>query len=74
MTTGNKIKLLREQRGLTQYDLAAKIGVSQARISHYETGRRGLSIELAASIAAALGVGVDDLLSTPTTDPTPEPA
>ncbi len=72
MTTGNKIKALREERGMTQYDLAVRIGVSQARISHYETGRRDLSLELAANIATALGVSVDDLLPAPiAAQPTP---
>lgn len=61
-STGERIKMLREQRNMTQGELADRVGVHQSKISHCETGARGISLELAAKIAAALGVTVDDLL------------
>lgn len=63
-STGERIKTLREQRNITQGELADLVGVHQSKISHCETGARGISLELAAKIADALGVAVDDLLPT----------
>lgn len=62
-SVANKIKALREQRDMTQEDLAVLVGVHQSKISHVETGRRGISFELAVKIAAALGVPVDELVA-----------
>lgn len=39
MTTGDRIKEARLKAGMTQKELAAKIGVKFAAISKYETGR-----------------------------------
>lgn len=66
MTTGERIKLFRERRDLTQKDLAALVGVHQTKISQVETGERGISLDLAAKIATALGVSIDDLVPTVT--------
>lgn len=41
MTFGEKLKKLRESRGLTVNQLAIYSGVSSASISRYETGERG---------------------------------
>lgn len=38
MTTGEKIKVLREQKGMTQEELGAKLGVKNAAIHKYESG------------------------------------
>ena len=38
MTTGEKIKMLRKERGLTQEELGNMIGVQKAAINKYETG------------------------------------
>lgn len=63
-SVGNRIKVLREERNMTQGDLAELVGVHQSKISHCETGARGISLELAIKISSALGVKVDELLST----------
>jgi transcriptional regulator with XRE-family HTH domain len=60
-SVGDKIKDLREQRNMTQGELADLVGVHQSKISHCETGARGISFELAVKIAGALGVKVDEL-------------
>lgn len=39
---GIRIKTLRMMSQLTQEELAAKIGISAAEMSHYETGRRDM--------------------------------
>lgn len=38
MTTGDKIKMLRIQRGMTQEELGAKVGVKKSAIYKYENG------------------------------------
>ena len=62
---GLKIKDLRKKRGLSQLDLANLINSSQSHIANIEAGRRRLSFETLEKIAAALGVSVAELLSTP---------
>lgn len=58
----NKIAYLRERRGLTQEDLAARLGISRASLSHYETGRRQSDHETLKKIASFFHVSIDYLL------------
>lgn len=46
----------RSKAGLTQTELAEKIGCDQATISRYETGTSDVTKELAPAIATALGL------------------
>ena len=50
-----------KERGMTNKELAEKIGVDQNTISRYVTGRIKLSLEMAVKIANALDCNVDDL-------------
>ncbi|HEV2755597.1 MAG TPA: helix-turn-helix transcriptional regulator [Actinomycetota bacterium] len=52
---GNLIKLARLQRGLTQRQLAARAGTSQAAIAAYEAGRRSPTVETLARIIRSAG-------------------
>ena len=61
--TGNTIKRLREDRGLTQADLANMLGVSDKTISKWETGRGYPDITLLEPIGEALRISVAELLS-----------
>ena len=54
-----KIKALRKTRGITQEQLAEKLGVQRATISNYEIGRRSPHIKDLEKIADALGVSLD---------------
>ena len=64
MTTGEKIKQLRRQLGMTQEELGAKIGVQKAAINKYETGIVvNLKKSTLSSLARALNVSPIDLLS-----------
>ena len=54
-----KIKTLRKTRGLTQEQLAEKLGVQRATVSNYEIGRRSPHIKELEKIAAVLGVPLD---------------
>jgi transcriptional regulator with XRE-family HTH domain len=41
---GNRIKLLRIQRGLGQNDVSRKMGISQAHLSNIEGGRSNITL------------------------------
>lgn len=62
MTFGEKLKELREQRGLFQKDLAEHIGVSATTISYYESGRKKPQMDKLNLLAGYFGVTVDYLL------------
>ena len=57
------IRELRKKRGMTLKELATKVGVTLQCISNYEQGIRGVDLETASKIAAALKCKVDDLIS-----------
>ena len=59
---GQRIARFRKQSGLTQVQLAKKMGLTQALISSYESGRLRLHAELLARFAKALNVTADVLL------------
>ena len=59
--TGNTIKELRESRGLTQAELAERIGVSSKTVSKWETAKGLPDISLLQPRAAALGISVSEL-------------
>jgi len=57
----NPIKKRREEKGLTQVDLAIMLGVSQIYISQYETGGLVPSKRHAKRITEILGISPEDL-------------
>ena len=59
---GEGLRRIRNDRSLTQGQLAALAGVTPAAISQAETGRRGLSLDTVVPLCDALGVTVDALL------------
>ena len=52
---------MRKWRKLTQEGLAAKAGISQGYLSELETGRKAGDLAALRRVAAALGVGLDDV-------------
>ena len=54
----NKIKMLRERHGLTQSDLAKKLGLTRSGVNAWEMGISQYIVEL----AALFGVSTDYLL------------
>ena len=58
----NNIKELRKKRGLTQQQLAEKIGISQVHMGRLESNARYMDLEQVEQIAAALGVKPFDIL------------
>jgi len=52
---GARIQQTREELGITQQELAATLGCSQAALSNYELGKRRLYLANLERIANALG-------------------
>jgi transcriptional regulator with XRE-family HTH domain len=61
-TLGERIARIRKERGFTQVELAAKIGIIQTIVSAVESDERKLSAEMAVRFAQALDVSMDELL------------
>lgn len=61
--TGLTIKELREKNGLTQFELAKKLNVSDKAISKWETGKGFPDITLLEPIAKVFNISVAELLS-----------
>ncbi len=63
MTIGNRIAMLRRQRGLKQDELAQMLNVSPQAVSKWENDQSCPDISLLPQLAAILGITVDELLS-----------
>ncbi|HBG2880010.1 TPA: helix-turn-helix transcriptional regulator [Clostridioides difficile] len=59
---GQRIKIARIKKKLTQEVLSEKINVSPQHVSNIETGNSSVSLATLVSIANVLGVSVDELL------------
>lgn len=59
---GKRIKTYRNKKGITQKELADKIGVSNAVMSRYESGTRSPDFDKLKLIANELDVSIDYLL------------
>lgn len=57
----NKIKTLRTERGWTQADLAAKVGISRQAVISIERYKYTPSLELAFKIAEVFDVSIDKI-------------
>lgn len=56
---GRKIQMAREEKGMTQVDLAQSLGITQAALSNYELGKRRLYLHQIEGIARVLGKRLD---------------
>ena len=61
MSLGKDIKQIRQQKGMTQAQLAAAVGTTTQNISQYERGVRNPKIGMIQRMAAALNVSLDAL-------------
>jgi transcriptional regulator with XRE-family HTH domain len=57
------LRQLRLDRGLTQADLANRLGLPQSFVSKYETGERRLDFVETAAVCVALGVAIEEFAS-----------
>lgn len=63
LTTGDRIREIRERKKLTQDQLASKANISKGFLSDVENNNKNPSSQLLLKIANALGASVDYLLS-----------
>ena len=68
----NRIKSFRKERGMSQTDLAAAVGVTQKTISTIESGRFTPSTVIALRIATSFGVPVEDVFKLRANGPDPK--
>ena len=61
MSTGQFIKAIRKEKGLTQKELASKLGIAYQTLAQWENGFRNPKYETLVRIADALGVSVSSL-------------
>jgi DNA-binding XRE family transcriptional regulator len=61
VTVGEKIKKLREAKGLSQNNLAKKIGVHNSNVCHWEKDRCEPSLISCVCLADVFGVSLDEL-------------
>ena len=59
---GQRIRKIRKARGLSQEQLAERIGISTTHMSHIETANTKLSLPVFVEIAKVLEVQTDSLL------------
>jgi len=57
----NRLREMRERTGLTQEELAARVGVSRQTIISLEKGKYNPSISLAYSLAKVFSMSIEDL-------------
>jgi putative transcriptional regulator len=70
------LKSIRKQAGVTQTQLAERVGLTQAAIGHYETGRRKPGLSECRRIVAALNsfgaaCSLSEVFPEPEQDPAP---
>lgn len=68
---GRRLRTAREAGGLSQSELAARVGLGRTSITNIETGRQRVPLHLLLELAAALGVQPASLLPTPPFDGQP---
>lgn len=61
-TVGQRLARLRRERGLTQAELAGRLGIAQPIVSDYERGELRLHGQLIVRLTEILGVSADELL------------
>lgn len=57
------LKDLREARGLTQQELSDRSGVPRPTLAHLESGQGNPTLSVLSKVAAALGIGIEALVS-----------
>lgn len=58
----NQFKTLRKSRGLTQQQVADKLGITRQAYNHYETGRRKPQANMLKVMAELFGCSIDQIL------------
>ncbi len=59
---GRNIQKIRKQKGLTQEQLAEKLGITLTYMGYFEIGHRVPNLRMLCKIADVLGIKVKDLI------------
>lgn len=62
MPFAQKLSNLRNSKGLTQQEMAKKVGIGIAQLRRYEGGKSSPTLEVIKNIAKTLGVSADELI------------
>lgn len=62
MSVGKNIRIRREERRISQKEMAKMTGISQAMLCQIERGTKNPSIQVGKEIADILGCSMEDLL------------
>jgi len=62
MPFAEKLSKLRNERGLTQQEMANLVGVGIAQVRRYEKGKSSPTLDVIKNIARTLGVSADELI------------
>lgn len=74
MKTGDRMKKLREERGLLQQEVCAALNIEQSTLANYENNRRTPKMDMLVSIANFFNVSTDYLLGrTASKEPSAQP-
>ena len=66
MSLGKRLRRMRTERGLTQKELATRLGLKEQQIQRYEATRyAGVSLERVQAVAEALGVKIHERVILP---------
>ena len=65
----NSIRAVREAAGLTQAELAKRIGVTRQTLIAIEQGRYSPTLELAFQISRVFGLSLDEVFQYPEAEP-----
>lgn len=68
---GERLRALREEKGLSQKQLADQVGLDARIINHLEWNRRGLHIRHAVKLSSFFGVPLNEFLPEPSVLPAP---
>ena len=60
----NLMKKYREQKGMTQQQIADKLEISVSSYNMLENGKRGISVIMAKNISLILGKSIDEIFFT----------
>ncbi len=62
---GARVAQLRKDQGLTQTQLAERLGIAQQTLAHYEVGRLRVAASMLPTLAQVLGTSVEELIGQP---------
>lgn len=62
---GARVAQLRKDQGLTQTQLAERLGIAQQTLAHYEVGRLRVAASMLPTLAQVLGTTIEELIGQP---------